>query len=96
MQYRLNIPSGLDFSTLRLDYTPASGEVTYNNGALESLCAASGLPYEDIDADAQESMNLIAAWYEKHRSVGGAHDEAGAAVLHAVNSQKETNFSHLS
>ncbi len=86
MQYRLNIPSGLDFSALALEVQDESGEFTYNSAALESVCAASGLPFESVDSDPQESMAVIAAWYAKHRAVGGAPDAAGDAVLQAVES----------
>lgn len=84
MQYRLNIPSDLDFSSLSLEVLDETGEIAFNSAALESLCAASGLSFESLDADPRECKDVIAAWYTMHRAAGGAPDAAGDAVLQAV------------
>ncbi|ADV02200.1 hypothetical protein [Simplicispira suum] len=84
MRYRLNIPNGLDFSALALMCSSDSEVFTYNSGPLEDVCAASGLAFAELDADPEESLRVIAAWYELHLANGGARHDAGDTAINAM------------
>ena len=92
MRYRLNVPSSLDFSALALDSVQNPGEITYLSEALEAVCVASGLSFEEIDADQDACLQVIAAWYQKHLDAGGARHPSADEILECLKRSSVSGF----
>ncbi len=71
---RLVIPTSVDFSALRLA-RGADGQVAFDWGPIEAICAASGLDVTLFRETGESNVvGLIVAWYAEHRRRGGAPD----------------------
>lgn len=81
MNFRINIPSGLDFGSLELAFCPHTQRIDFDHDVLHIVCVASGISLESLDFNPGEPshdvLQVIAAWYQHHRSCGGcAFDDA--------------------
>lgn len=80
---QIEVPEDLTFHALALHRDQRTGDIAYNVGAIERLCAHNRLDlnlFGDEDALAQ----LIGAWYSAHRANGGEPDPVCEELLQAV------------
>lgn len=77
----LNIPADVHFSDLALEYHEDDKSFTFNFDPLSFICSASGLPISDFEDSTADSLDLIAAWYAKHRSADGVSFDSAEQLL---------------
>ena len=88
----IQIPAGLDFSSLKLT-RKRDGTVSFDWSPIERICEASGIDIA-LFRDGPESnlASLAAAWYREHLARGGTPDPVqedliAEAVLEEVRGQ---------
>ena len=68
----LEIPDGLDFSTLNLHSRQPGGQPHFNDLAIQLLCLKNGIDYEPLSGWPVSGItDLIFSWYILHRRAGG-------------------------
>lgn len=76
------IPSGLSFSSLKLTRDPVTLDVEFDWRPIEAICDASGLDLAMFRDGPEENVSgLLVAWYQAHRSAGGATDQVAEQIL---------------
>ena len=93
---RLKIPEDLTFGDLGLSRDP-DGSVSFNWAAIERLCAASGLPADQLrDWSEDDISSVIVAWYRVHRQNGGTPDPVAEDIIAEVVAEDRAgqNFSY--
>lgn len=88
MNFRLNIPSNIDFGALQLIFCPLSQRFEFDHDVLHIMCVASGFSLESLDfipgEPSDEVLQLIGTWYQHHRDCGGCAFDDAELLLHAL------------
>lgn len=83
----IQIPSDLDFSSLRLA-RDSDGHVSFDWAPIEAICRASDLPPEILKEGPEDNVcSLIVAWYQAHRQQGGPTDPVAEDLLAEVQAE---------
>lgn len=93
---KICIPDDLDFADLKLSRT-STGEVEFDWGPIERICAASGLDFGLFRNETEDNVaGLLAAWYAEHRQHGGAPDQVQEDLIAEAMAEDEHGggFSH--
>lgn len=81
---KIAIPSGLDFSCLKLRRA-ADGSVTFDWAPIEAICRESGIDMAIFQDGPEDNVaGLIVAWYRAHVEAGGAPDATADDLLAEV------------
>jgi hypothetical protein len=82
---KMAIPDDLTFSDLKLSRDPKTGEVEFDWGPIERICAASGVDVELFKSGPEDNVSgLIVGWYRVHLEAGGAPDPVQEQLLREV------------
>lgn len=86
---KITIPNGLQFNDLKLHREP-DGAVTFDTSIINAICSASDInPELFTNGPEDNAAELIVAWYELHRSAGGAVDTTAEDLIAEVIAENE-------
>jgi hypothetical protein len=89
-ELRVTIPDGVEFADLRLSRDVDNGCVRFSMAPIAAICEASALDLNEIVDGAEPLVVLlIAAWYQAHRSEGGAPDPVQEDLLEETRLEME-------
>ncbi len=77
---QLRIPEELEFSHLGLEIDLESGRLLFLPAPLSMLCLYNGLSPVEVLGSEDRSMEMICAWYVRHRQDGGVVDPAAESI----------------
>lgn len=90
-QARIVIPADVQFSDLKLSRDPRTGDMEFDWGPIERICAASGLDIRLFSAQPEGNIaGVLSMWYAQHRAAGGAPDR----VMDDLISEAEIEDTH--
>lgn len=72
--FAISIPCGMNFSELRLERDPKTGDVSFDTTVISRIERESGLLAGFIFRDENVIASLITTWYSQHLAAGGARD----------------------
>ena len=83
----IRVPADTPFSALQLVRDPVTGDIEFDAEILQDICNDNGLPFnEDI------VTSLLVAWYNHHRSTGGAPDNVMEQIIAEIDAESITGI----
>lgn len=92
----ISIPEGLAFESLRLSRDPITGDLSFDWAPVKSICAASNIDPEIFRLGDEDNIaTLITAWYQSHRSNGGATDLVAEQIIAEVHAEDDFGLARV-